>query len=492
MPRLGLYKGPESSGERVLCIRDTSTLYSHKQLDSSTIHPPSSFLLIVPAPPRRQKATVFTRLDTHIPNIAPPASPFRMSGYHSKLDTSQILEILGSPPPTPESTHQRDLKWLLHSHVEELLVEFLAIRVENHKARKPHVVFHFNFRPFSQFQFYKACQLSMEFTADGSSGNGGEMFIKQRNFAVSHMSSTGSFGFSVKDLGKGVTFDFWLRTLLGRHKNPGLRGDLTQYEFAEVENPEGGVNLMDGCRDWISQAFTRFYLAGLVNIFGRDLKETPALYEGHEVTYLNFEETVPKRAKLGDDPFWFPDVIDKRFMMTPSTKVPAGVTVQSLPMWRGKFHDDRVIRYETLTIQNSKGESFTFIYSYQGSVQPAVGPLGGGGGSGGGSGGPPPPGGPNHSGGPSLDRRGGNTGGSGGQVSTAGPGLSNAPQLGGGSGGPVRSSNHSSTAGSRGNNGGAGAGDSQMALASKPNTSALNTRDNHDRNHNGSGADGVH
>lgn len=210
----------------------------------------------------------------------------------------------------------------------------------------------------------------MEYTGEGSNQDGGTLTLTGSNFTGSHLRATGAFGFVLTPKGRESTVKTWITALVGRYTNqlyPGpVQGDLSQFDFHELRVDAPTESQMDGCRDWIAQAFTRFYLIGLVTMCGQELEETPALYNGRQVTYLNFSRAIPSRAHaIQPAPFWFPDIIDKKFTMTPTAEHPTGVTIQAIRMWRSKFHDRSVIRQETVNVyNNNRSEHFTFCYNY--------------------------------------------------------------------------------------------------------------------------------
>ncbi|KAK7697170.1 hypothetical protein SLS64_013823 [Diaporthe eres] len=249
----------------------------------------------------------------------------------------------------------------------------------------------------------------MDYTGHGSTRNGGVLNLDAVTFTGSHLRATGSFGFVLTPAGKAAKVEYWIGILMGRHgrqRYPGpIAGDMTDFDFNPLRVNARVQTQMDGCRDWIAQAVTRFYLVGLVTLCGQELEVTPALYDGEPVTYLNFNATIPNRSdSIQPAPFWFPDIIDKKFVMTPTAQHPRGVTIQSVPMWRGKFYDSNVVRSETVNVYNGNmSEHFTFRYNYHELPRPgsASGRPGGSPPS------QPPPGGSGGSGAPSSSSSGG-------------------------------------------------------------------------------------
>ncbi|KAL1875813.1 hypothetical protein Daus18300_003004 [Diaporthe australafricana] len=244
------------------------------------------------------------------------------------------------------------------------------------------------------------------------------------DFGRSHIRATGSFGFVLTPAGKEATIKDLVNILYGHGTNPKypgpINGDLTEFDFNEVIVNAPIESQMDGCRDWIAQAFTRFYLMGLVTLCGQALEDTPALYENQLVTYHNFNQAIPNRASpLQPAPFWFPGIIDKKFKMTPTKELPHGVTVEPIRMWRGRFHDRDVTRLETVNVCTSDmSQQFTFRYNYHEPSRPTS--------SGRPSGGPPPsrgPGGRSDSGGGSGSRGGSGSGGRSGPSSNSSSGV---------------------------------------------------------------------
>lgn len=230
----------------------------------------------------------------------------------------------------------------------------------------------------------------MEFLSEVAGSDEGILRIQAAGFAGSHRRATGSFGFVLTQDGRSTKVRDWIQVLRAhpsqQQRLGPMRGDLTVFDFTEQYVPGALMpEQMDGCRDWIAQAFTRFYIAGLVTLCGQELEQTPALYSGNQVTYLNFNQLIPSRANsVQPAPFWFPDIIDKNFVMTRTPQHPYGVTVQSLPMHRGTFHDRLVVRQETVTVFNRDGsQTYTFRYNYHNRSRP--------GSASGGPGGPPPP-----------------------------------------------------------------------------------------------------
>lgn len=296
-------------------------------------------------------------------------------------ERDEILSTLRSPAPGAGATPPDDLIAILHSKLTQLRVEFLVVGSPEHGIVKPHVVFHFILQPCHQRQRFKQCRLSMEYTGDGSNQDGGELTLTGSGFIGSHHKATGSFGFVLTPSGRNATVGSWIKILLGLSQTqqfPGsIRGDLTVFDFNEVQVDAPTRQQMDGCRDWIAQAFTRFYLVGLVTMCGQDLQETPALYGGQPVTYLNFNQTIPSRATgIQPAPFWFPDIIDKKFTMSPDPQHSRGVKVEPIRMWRGRFHDRNVLRHEMVTIYSNDGsQTFNFRYNYH--APPRTGSSGG-------------------------------------------------------------------------------------------------------------------
>lgn len=68
---------------------------------------------------------------------------------------------------------------------------------------------------------------------------------------------------------------------------------MTKFDIVEQQVDALVSSQMDGCRDWIAQAVTGFYLVGLLTLCGQELEATPAFYEGQQVTYRNFNELIP-------------------------------------------------------------------------------------------------------------------------------------------------------------------------------------------------------
>jgi hypothetical protein len=266
---------------------------------------------------------------------------------------------------------------ILHSKIKQFMVEFLVIGEADDGVVKPHVIFHLLLNPYNQNQEFTACRLSMEYEALGPTRDGGALTITGSNYQGSHRKATGSFGFVLTSAGKETTAKTLLNIILGRHSSQRqlgpLHGDLSQFDFNELQVAARTQSQMDGCRDWIAQAFTRFYLLGLITMCGQELQQTPALYEGQQVTYLNFNQHIPSRsATIQPAPFWFPDIIDKKFIMTPTAQHPTGVTIQPIKMWRGRFHDRTVTRQETVNVyNNNRSEHFTFCYNYTDSSRPS-------------------------------------------------------------------------------------------------------------------------
>ncbi|KUI62424.1 hypothetical protein VP1G_09545 [Cytospora mali] len=93
------------------------------------------------------------------------------------------------------------------------------------------------------------------------------------------------------------------------------------------------------------------------------MSKVQIFYDDQEVEYLNFNQVLHRHEDPIDfAPFWFPDIIDKKFNMTPNAQYPYGVTIQSIPMWRGVFLDKSVVRHEKV------------IYYHHGSIPPPGGP----------------------------------------------------------------------------------------------------------------------
>ncbi|KUI70891.1 hypothetical protein VM1G_06410 [Cytospora mali] len=295
----------------------------------------------------------------------PPASSFKKKWEHD-----EILDTLGSAAPNPESKYPDSLLCVLHSTVVKLMVEFQRVGEPQHEVVKPHVVFHLLLQPCHVRQVCQTCRLSMDYTAVGPNGVGGSLALKGADFIGSHRMATGSFGFVATLKGQEAKVQNWIKALLGHYDQPPLYpgsicGDMTEFEFTQVKNIKGAESQMDGCRDWIAQAFTRFYLAGWVALSGLEVAATPIFYNGQEVKYLNFNQVLPRhKGPIDFAPYWFPDIIEKKFTMTPSAQYPYGVTIQSIPMWRGTFLDKSVVRHEKVTCYRDGKPQHTFHYKY--------------------------------------------------------------------------------------------------------------------------------
>lgn len=293
----------------------------------------------------------------------------------------EILEALKSMESNPTSICSDELFYIMNSTVTDLVVEFLLVGTPEHNIRKPHVIFHLTLKRYHEHQDSIGCLISMEYIGGGPHGTGGVFTIKSAEFPKSHTKATGAFGFAVTPTGKLFRVRDWVRVLLGRYNQQlqnsmGIGGDMTEFDFKEVQGH------MDGCRDWITQAFTRFYLMNLVTLCGIEMKDTPALYKGEqEVIYLDFNKLIPKRmVGSREAPFWFPDIIDKRFSVTSPAQKPLVITIERIKMWRGRFHDPNVVRYELVKVLENSSTLFSIDYNYHPPSRPGSAgyPSGGG------------------------------------------------------------------------------------------------------------------
>lgn len=312
-----------------------------------------------------------------------------MSQSDVEWQGNTIFAALRQAAPDPRrARHPNRLVSIIHSRITRFRVEFLVV-ADEYGIVKPHVQFHLTLDPCHGMQEVTECRLSMKFLGEEVDNDVGELTLKASNFTGSHQRASGSFGFPLTQRGGSTKVRDWIQILRAHHSQQqllnhhGIRGDLTGFDFTE-QFVAGAImpQQVDGCRDWIAQAFTRFHQVGLVALFGQELDDTPALYQNNEVRYLNFNQAIPNRSNyLQPAPFWFPDIIDKKFVARPTAEIPNAVRIQSLPMHRGRFHDATVVRQEIVIVSNMDGsDTYPFYYNYYNEAS-AGGPPGG----------PPPP-----------------------------------------------------------------------------------------------------
>ncbi|ROV97246.1 hypothetical protein VSDG_04752 [Cytospora chrysosperma] len=249
---------------------------------------------------------------------------------------ADVTRVLNSGLSEQSSENLEDLRLILLSRVEQLRVEFLRVGTPADNVVKPHVVFHVNLAPYSPDQEYRSFRISMQYEGGGDHGLSGVFRIIARSYITSSWKATGSFGFGITRQGKLVRVMDWVNAIRGRYNDPlverhNLSGNIMGFDFvATNERPA-----VDGCRDWIVQAFTRFYLLGFVNLWGVELGEAPALNQSAFPSYEDFNSAIPRGrfpALNMPDAFWFPDVIDKRFVHDSSNS--NRIRIQPIRMWR--------------------------------------------------------------------------------------------------------------------------------------------------------------
>jgi len=201
---------------------------------------------------------------------------------------------------------------LLRSVPRHLTVQFL-----DHGGHKPHVVLKFHFENIIQIgtTVYKGCILSMDYVGDGPDGLGGELQIKLTTYIGVTFAATAAFQFGI--MGPRQPMSVYIDIIRGRTWTSG--GDLTRFDFVQAAEIEG-VDVLDGCRDFVSQCFVRL----------------------HQNQMVTWAATGVVKGDLGQNPrailpsLGFHDLIGNNYR----EDRPAGqMMVIPLPLHRGTFFD---------------------------------------------------------------------------------------------------------------------------------------------------------
>lgn len=174
-----------------------------------------------------------------------------LPGYIS-YEVDEIFDIINEG---------KQLQERLDAQISQLFVEFL-----NYGDVLPHVIFRMTFtRPVTGFH---GAQLSLDLDGRVEDAVDGRFTLKFLKYLGRSHGASASFQFNWNGFSKdgyAVTLGDVLELLRGSGEkyglNPQLNTDITVFDFTMVDGPSRHV---DGCRDWLSQAFVRMNYVGWV------------------------------------------------------------------------------------------------------------------------------------------------------------------------------------------------------------------------------------
>ncbi|KAK4200112.1 hypothetical protein QBC40DRAFT_155431, partial [Triangularia verruculosa] len=216
-------------------------------------------------------------------------------------------------------------------------VEFLAS-----SATKPHVVFKVNLnaqKVASNRRAINAARVSIEAGQGANTGddNCGVCQIKLCDYVTQTRIASAGFEFRVTN--SNFTLGDFMDLIIGRPNT-----DMRMFNFCEVR---GGA--LDGCRDWVTQAFIRAYMARcvgweIVGITGPDGEfakpeeeyEKISIQAERGATYIDW-----KHGRPG-----FHDVIGKFFDARRTSRAGRSkvIVYRDLPLENGRFWAERFSR----------------------------------------------------------------------------------------------------------------------------------------------------
>ncbi|KAK0705723.1 hypothetical protein B0T21DRAFT_455259 [Apiosordaria backusii] len=267
-----------------------------------------------------------------------------MSGYEpARYITNEGAQVYDGRDVENASRSYPDLAWALQQRIRHFTVEFLAS-----SETKPHVIFKVNLnaqKVAGNRRVINAARVSME-AGEGAKtrdDNCGVCQIKLCDYVTQTRIASAGFEFRVTN--PNFTLGDFMRLIIGR---PDTDTDMRMFNFREVK---GGA--LDGCRDWVTQAFIRAYMARcvgweIVGITGPDGESAKPEEEYERIsmqaergaTYIDW-----KHGRPG-----FHDVIGKFFDARrtaragrdrTSSKV---IVYRNLPLENGRFWAERFSR----------------------------------------------------------------------------------------------------------------------------------------------------
>ncbi|KAI6517765.1 hypothetical protein MCOR05_011455 [Pyricularia oryzae] len=273
-----------------------------------------------------------------------------------------------------------ELQTALRTRIHSLAVEFLDVGNDY----KPHVVFMLVFKEKILNDNIAAARLSIENSLGIGTGN---CQIKLLSYNTRTERSTG-FTFNFKPdpsstRGRRIqpTLLDFVHVINGQHSDLPLQfsgSDLTAFNFVEVSGQPLGrsIDLWDGCRDWISQAFVRFYYLGWIEWeLGGILGKTDSFGPGGSVRthYEVFKRTDDNQPKIKWKSAAFHDVIGLYFTPTAPTARSSSsrgggsqaqhVYYNALPMEQGTFLQPSAAEGRMLAVERADGVWFHLPYA---------------------------------------------------------------------------------------------------------------------------------